>query len=107
MIGLYLLFIYAGGITLLGVIVLTLAPSLRFTFTNLLVFVVGAVAGMLAMANLFIWGVRLIFGLLQIRTSQTTDVLIYFPAVIGAALGGAALVWLKTRIMGRRSVRPM
>lgn len=59
------------------------------------------VAGLFALANLFIFGMRAIAGFLQIRGSSTADTLIYFPAVIGAALGGVALVWLKMRIFGR------
>ena len=87
---------------LLGTIVLTFTPSLRLTSSNLVVFMVGAVAGMFAVANMFLWGARLILGLLQIRVSHASDIILYFPALIGVVLGGTVAVWLKARLVGKR-----
>lgn len=94
MVGLYLLFMYGVGVTVLGLIVLKYVPPLRLTFGNLWVFVMGAFTGMAALANIVLRGLFY----LGIRMNSKDDVLVYPVALVGATLGGGGLVWLKMRL---------
>jgi hypothetical protein len=86
---------------IVGLITLALVPGLRLTVPNLFLFIAGAFLG----AFVFFLGYARILG-----RDQWTDEAFkgIFPVLlVGAALGGTLLVWLKTRFMGiRRSQLP-
>lgn len=106
MVGIYLLFVAVGSLAVLGFFVLTCTPSLRLTIANLILFVVGGFAGMLALSNLFIWGMRHILVVFRIQVTQGSDSILILPALLGAALGGATLVWLKMRFTNVSKRKP-
>jgi hypothetical protein len=87
MIGLYLFFVYAMCVTVLGLIVLTCVPAFRFTLANLFVFALGAFSGQFALVNLALWGISH-WG---IRIDYRNEGLFGYPvALVGATLGGQA-----------------
>ena len=86
--------------TILGLVVLSRVPTLRLTFLNLFLFLVGAFAGGL--------GLLFMYGRIFAR-NQLSDAAFYgiFPILlVGGAAGGALLVWLKTRLEKPRLARP-
>jgi hypothetical protein len=85
---------------ILGLVVLAWLPALRLTFFNLFVFVAGAFCG--GVAFLFVYG-RLFM------RADFNHVAFYgiFPTlIVGGAIGGTLLVWVKTRLVRARGTRP-
>jgi hypothetical protein len=85
---------------ILGLIVLACVPTLRLTFLNLALFLVGAFAG--GLGTLFLYG-------RAFMRDPLGDVAFYgvFPSLlIGGAIGGAISVWLKIRLVKGKSIEP-
>ena len=105
-------FIYYLSLTffvlaLLGTITLVIYPAERVTVGNVLLFVVGALIGAIALLNA---GARLgglILQSLHIRITNlhSADPFGYFLLFIGAELGGLAAVLLRRRSQIRRASR--
>jgi hypothetical protein len=86
MVGLYLFFVYARCVTVLGLIVLTCVPAFRLSLANLFVFVLGAFSGQFALVNVALWGISH-WGT---RIDHRNEGLFVYPvALVGATLGGA------------------
>jgi hypothetical protein len=77
----------------LGLIVLACVPSLRVTFLNLLLFVIGAFFGALA----FLLAYLEIFKGHELKDAAFVGLFLVF--FLGATLGGALLVKLKIRFL--------
>ena len=87
-----------GLTTLLGLIVLAAVPTFRLTISNLVVFVVGAVAGIFALANLIerpLMNHGLYLNITMVRQNELSLVLDFFCALVG----GTAVVWLRMRLL--------
>jgi hypothetical protein len=82
--------------TLVGVITLGIAPGLRLTVPNIIVFVVGAFPGALVLFLAYGW----VFGRNQWSDAASTG--IFAVLLVGGELGGTLLVWLKTRFVKTR-----
>jgi hypothetical protein len=79
-----------------GMIILALVPGLRLTVPNIFLFVVGAFPGALVLLLVYGW----MFGRNQWSDAALTAI---FPILlVGGALGGTLLVWLKTRFVKPR-----
>jgi hypothetical protein len=95
MIVFYGVFVYGLSLIVIGLVLLACIPSLRLTFTNLILFVVGGfvgigVAGFLVSLILRHWEGHRLLGLLAL------------PVIaVGAAMGGACFVQLKTHFAKR------
>jgi hypothetical protein len=91
----YGVLVYGLSLIVVGLVLLACIPSLRLTFTNLILFVVGGFAGVGAagyLVSLILrhWEGSRVLGLLAL------------PVVgVGAAIGGSGLVWLKTHFAKR------
>jgi hypothetical protein len=102
MVGIYLILVYGLGLLFLGLITLPLAPALRLTFVNLLVFVAGAVLGLVISTNLYLYASRAVLGMLGAKSSSVAEALVYPVVLFGTAGGGTGLVWLKMCLGKRR-----
>jgi len=74
-----------------GLIILALVPGLRLTVPNIFVFVVGAFPGALLLLLVCGW----MFGRNQWSDAASTAIVPIL--LVGGALGGTLLVWLKSR----------
>jgi hypothetical protein len=84
------------GFTIVGLIALAVIPELRLTFSNLFLFVGGAIPS--ALLFLFVYG--RIFARTQL--SDMAFIGIFPVLLVGGVLGGLLLVRLKTRLIKRR-----
>jgi len=83
-----------------GLIVLACSPSLRLTFPNLILFVVGALLAV---------PVCLLAYSQMLARNQLSDAAFVgiFPALLaGGMLGGVVAVWLKERFVKKQLLRP-
>ena len=78
--------------TILGSIVLGCIPTLRLTAVNLLLFVIGAFPGALALP--YLYG-RIFASSNNQLTSRTAVLGLFGVILVGAIAGGAGLVWLR------------
>ena len=102
MFAIYALFVYGSGIAIIGLIMLACAPRLRLSFVNLLTFILGGFLGMIVLSNLSIWTIRyLLEHLAPRRQLPHGEIVGYLALLVGAALGGAGSVWLKTRLIDK------
>ncbi len=91
------LFIYGAPIALLGLINLAYIPGWRVTVANLLVFVFGGLLGTFVLYNLVAWILRHVSGDWGIQGRQANYVAFYLIIIVGSELGGAGLIYLKSR----------
>ena len=82
--------------TILGSIVLACVPTLRLSVVNLLLFVMGAFPGALALP--YLYG-RIFADSNNQLTSKTAVLGLFVVMLVGATGGGAALVWLRIRFV--------
>ena len=82
--------------TVLGLIVLICVPTLRLTVSNLIIFVVGAFPGTLAPG--YAYG-RLFADPRNQLNSKAAVLGLFSAMLLGATVGGAVLVWLRTRLV--------
>ena len=102
MFAIYALFVYGSGIAIIGLITLACAPGLRLTFVNLLIFILGGFLGMIVLTNLSIWAIRSLLEHLALRRQLPHGEIVgYLAILVGATLGGAGSVWLKTRLIDK------
>ena len=88
------------GFALLAVAVLLGVPGLRLTYINVLLFIPGAALGMMAFTKGLFWGLEKALGVASIDSILGRwPIFAFAPFVNGAILGGAPLVWLKTRLL--------
>jgi hypothetical protein len=81
---------------IVGLITLTFVPGLRLTVPNMFLFIVGTFPGALVFFLVYGW----MFGRNQWSGAASTGIFPIF--IVGGALGGALLVWLKTRFVKTR-----
>ena len=79
------------GFTILGLIVLACVPALRVTVRNLVIFIVGAFPGTLALG--YVYG-RLFADSRNELDSRASVLGFFFVLLVGAIVGGTGLVWL-------------
>ena len=82
--------------TVLGLIVLAIAPGLRLKVLNLFLFVVGAFPGALVFFILYGWLVG------RKQWSDAASMGIFPVLLIGGVFGGVLVIWLKTRFVRTR-----
>jgi hypothetical protein len=98
----FILVFAAVGCFVLGAIVLATVPRFRFTFSNLCVFFLGAIVGMIALSMLVM---RPLAGLgwLSKMNMQQANSFAGWSFFIEALIGGTGFVWLKTWLSKPRS----
>ena len=101
----YVLFIYGAPILLLGWLNLAYVPGWRVTGVNICVFFVGGILGMFALANVAAWGIPHALRFLHVKgNTRYGEVAGFMVLALGAELGGAGLMFLKS-LFGGASAR--
>ena len=95
--------VYGPAFAILGAVVIACLPGWRVTWAHLIWLAVGGFPGAAAAARVATWGVTKLPATWSVHSRDAGNVLGFSIVLIGAALGGSAFVWIKMRIVERRS----
>jgi hypothetical protein len=85
----------------LAAVILWKIPRLGLTVMNVIVFVPGALLGMIGFTRLTLFGIEKLLGHIAFETATATPAVPFLISVVGAALGGASFVALKVSVVNK------